>query len=169
VPVPTAWLPDHLVHVIWNRNAVESPDSAQPKPPHAGSCSSVPFRSCAAARKVPAPVGAAATLGDEAETLGGVVGPVIGPEVLGVPGGVVGPVIGPEVLAVLGVPAVLSGEEAAELVEELQAVNSTAIHARDAQDATCRGLCAWPPPAAGPAWPPAAAGVSSMMSNPSIQ
>jgi len=79
-----------------------------------------------------------------------VVGPVIGPEVLGVPGGVVGPVIGPEVLAVLGVPAVLSGEEAAELVEELQAVNSTAIHARDAQDATCRGLHAF---------------VSSMMSN----
>jgi hypothetical protein len=48
--------------------------------------------------------------------------------------GAVGPVTGAEVL---GVPA---GEDAAELVEELQAVNSTAIHARDAQDAICRGL-----------------------------
>src|ERR1700722_3090556 len=157
------------------RKAVESPDSAQPYPPHAGSCSSVPFRSCAAARKVPAPVGTAARPGEEAGVLGGVVGPVIGPEVFGVLGGVVGPVIGPEVLGVLGgvvgpvigpevlaVPAVLAGEDAAELVEELQAVNSTAIHAREAQDATCRGLRAlfrWPPPAAG---------VSSMMSNPSI-
>src|ERR1700722_8368483 len=125
------------------RKAVESPDSAQPYPPHAGSCSSVPFRSCAAARKVPAPVGTAARPGEEAGVLGGVVGPVIGPEVL-------------------AVPAVLAGGDAAELVEELQAVNSTAIHARDAQDATCRGLRAlfrWPPPAAG---------VISMMSNPSI-
>jgi hypothetical protein len=144
---------------MWNRNAVESPDSAQPNPPHAGSCSSVPLRDCAAARKVPAPVGAAARLGEEAGVLGGVVGPVTGPEVLGLLGGVVGPVIGPEVLGLLTVPA---GEEAAELVEELQAVNRTATHARDAQDATCRDLCALP------AWPPAAAGVISMMSNPSI-
>jgi hypothetical protein len=119
--VPTASLPDQVVHFMWNRNAVESPDSAQPKPPHAGSCSSVPFRDCAAARKVPAPVG------EE----GGAVGPVTGAEVLG---GVVGPVTGAEVL---GVPA---GEDAAELVEELQAVNSKATHARDAQDAICRDL-----------------------------
>jgi len=53
-------------------------------------------------------------------------------------------------------------EEAAELVEELQAVNRTATHARDAQDATCRDLRALL------AWPPPAAGVISMVSNPSI-
>jgi hypothetical protein len=137
---------------MWNRNAVESPDSAQPKPPHAGSCSSVPLRDCAAARKVPAPVGAAARLGEEAGALGGVVGPVTGVEVLGVLGGVVGPVTGADV------PGVPAGEDAAEL----QAVNRTATHARDAQDATRRDLRALL------AWPPAAAGVISMMSNPSI-
>ncbi len=63
------------------------------------------------------------------------------------PGGVVGPVTRAEVLAVP------EGEDEAELVEELQAVNRTAIHARDAQDAICRGLRAF---------------VISMMSNPSI-
>jgi hypothetical protein len=128
--MPSATLPDQVGHVMWNKNAVESPDSAQPKPSQEGLCSSPPLRDCSAARKVPAPVGAAARLGEE----GGVVGPVIGPEVLGLLEGVVGPVIGAEVL---GVPA---GEDAAELVEELQAVNRTAIHARDAQDAICRGL-----------------------------
>jgi len=84
--VPTASFPDQVVHVMWNRNAVESPDSAQPKPPHAGSCSSVPLRDCAAARKVSAPVGAAARLGEEAGVLGGAVGPVTVVEVLGVLG-----------------------------------------------------------------------------------
>ena len=128
MPVPTASLPDQVVHAMWNRNAVESPDSAQPEPPQAGWCSSVPLRDCAAARKVLAPVGAAARPGEEVGELGGVVGPMTGPEVLG---GVVGPVIGAEVL---GVPA---REDAAE---ELQAVNRTAMHARDAQDAICRGL-----------------------------
>jgi hypothetical protein len=62
----------------------------------------------------------------------------------------------PGVLAALRVltgPAELAAEEAAELAEELQAVNRTATHARDAQDATCRGLRAF---------------VISMMSNPSI-
>jgi hypothetical protein len=135
---------------------VESPDSAQPKPPQAGSCSSVPLRDCSAARKVPAPVGAAARLGEEAGVLGGVVGPVIGAEVLGVPA---------------GEDAAELVEDATELVEELQAVNRTATHARDAQDATCRDLRAlltWPLAAAGLAWPPGAAGVISMMSNPSI-
>jgi hypothetical protein len=132
--MPTATLPDQVGHVMRNRNAVESPDSAQPKPSQAGLCSSPPLRDCSAARKVPAPVGAAARLGEEAGVLGGVVGPVTGPEVLGELAGVVGPVMGAEVL---GVPA---GEDAAELVEELQAVNRTAIHARDAQDAICRGL-----------------------------
>ena len=47
---------------------------------------------------------------------------------------------GPEVLGVLTGPAVLVVEEAAELAEELQAVNRTATHARDAQDAICRVL-----------------------------
>jgi len=50
-------------------------------------------------------------------------------------------------------PAVVVAEEAAELVEELQAVNRTATHARDAQDAICRVLSTF---------------VISMMSNPSI-
>jgi hypothetical protein len=97
--------------------------------------------------------------------LGGAVGPVTGAEVPGVLGGVVGPVTGADV------PGVPAGEDAVELVEELQAVNRTATQARDAQDATrrdLRALAAWPPAAAGPAWPPAAAGVISMMSNPSI-
>jgi hypothetical protein len=123
-----------VVHFIWNRNAVESPDSAQPEPPQAGWCSSVPLRDCAAARKVLAPVGAAARPGEEAGVLAGAVGPVTGAEVPGVLVGAVGPVIGAEV------PGVPAGEDAAELVEELQAVNSTAMHARDAQDAICRGL-----------------------------
>jgi hypothetical protein len=95
-----------------------------------------------------APVGAAAEPGEEAGVLGGVVGPITGPEVLGELGGVVGPVTGAEV------PGVLAGEDAAELVEELQAVNRRAIHARDAQDAICRGLPAW---------------VISMCPNPSIK
>ena len=57
---------------MWNRNAVESPDSAQPKPPQAGSRSSVPLRDCAAARKVLVPAGPAATLGEETGVPGGV-------------------------------------------------------------------------------------------------
>ena len=65
--------------------------------------------------------------------LGCAVGPTTGAEVPGVLGGAVEPVTGAEVLGMS------AGEDAAELVEELQAVNSTAIHARDAQDAICRG------------------------------
>src|SRR6516164_2078067 len=137
---------------MWNKNAVESPDSAQPKPPHAGSCSSVPLRDCSGARKVLAPVGPAARLGEEAGlpgeeagVLGGVVGPVTGPAVLVL-------FTGPAVLVLFTGPAVLVAEEAAELVEELQAVNRTATHARDAQDAICRVLSTF---------------VISMMSNPS--
>jgi len=48
-------------------------------------------------------------------------------------------------------------EEAAELAEELQAVNRTATHAREAQDATCRGLRALA------TWPLLAAGVICMV------
>jgi len=138
---------------MWNRNAVESPDSAQPKPSQTGSCSSVPLRSCALARKVLVPVGAA--------TLG---------EAVGVPAAAVE--LGGTAEAVMEVPEVLTGpvvpvaEEAAELAEELQAVNRTATHAREAQDATCRALRAlptWPPPAAGLAGLAAAAGVICMV------
>jgi hypothetical protein len=64
-----------------------------------------------------------------------VAGPVTGPEVAGVLGGVTGA----EVAGVLTVPA---AEDAAEPAEELQAVNSAAIQARDARDAICRGLSA---------------------------
>ena len=142
--MPTASVPDQVVQVMRNKNAVESPDSAQPKPPQAGSCSSVALRDCSGARKVLAPVGPTARLGEEAGVPG---------EEAGVPGGVVGPVTGPVVLGVLTVPAVLAGEDAAAPVEELQAVNRTATHARDAQDAPCRVLSTF---------------VISMMSNPSI-
>ena len=138
-----------MVHVIWNKKAVESPDSAQPYPPHAGSCRSVPLRSCPGARKVSALVADAVEVGVAGEEAGAA------GEEAGLAGGVVGPVTGPEELTVLGVP-----EDEAELVEELQAVNSTAIQASEAQAATCRGL------GAVLAWPPPAAGVILMMSKP---
>jgi hypothetical protein len=103
-----------------------------------------------------APVGPAAALGEAVAVLG---------EETGVPGAAVEPagraVAVLEVFAALGVltgPAVLVAEEAVlveegELAGELQAVNRTATHARDAQDATCRVLSTF---------------VISMMSNPSI-
>src|SRR5271170_1069262 len=142
---------------MWNRNAVESPDSAQPKPSQAGSCSSVPLRSCSLARKVLAPVGAA-TLGEAVGVLAAAVELAGAAEaVMEVPEVLTGPVV-----PVVEEAAELV-EEAAELVEELQAVNRTATHAREAQDATCRGLRAlptWLPRAAGLAWPPAAAGLA---------
>src|SRR5271170_1645941 len=128
------------------RKVVESPDSAQPKPPHAGSCSSVPLRSWPAARKVSAPVG------DEAAA--GVPGTEAG--VLGNPAKLAGAALVLGVLGMLGVltaVGVLKAEDAAALVEELQAVNSTAMQASDAQAATCRGLGAF---------------VILMVSNPSI-
>ena len=122
------------------RKAVESPDSAQPKPPHAGSCSSVPLRSWPAARKVSAPVGDEAAAGEPA----GVPGTEAG--VLGDPAELAGAALVLGALGMLGVltvAGVLKAEDAAELVEELQAVNSTAIQASDAQAATCRGLGAF--------------------------
>src|ERR1700685_1938377 len=140
---------------MWNRNAVESPDSAQPNPSQTGWCSSGPLRSCALARKVLVPVGAA-TLGEAvgvpaaAVELGGAAEAVMeGPEVL------IGPVVPVAEEAAELVEEAELAEEAAELAEELQAVNRTATHAREAQDATCRGLRAlatWPPLAAGLAW-----------------
>ena len=78
-----------------------------------------------AAVVVPAGVpGAETGAPGEPVELGGVAGPVTGPEVPGVLTAVVEPV-------------------ADELVEELQAVNSTAIKASEAQAATCRGLGAF--------------------------
>jgi type II secretory pathway pseudopilin PulG len=74
----------------------------------------------------------------------------------GDPAGLAGAALVLGVLGMLGVltaVGVLKAEDAAELAEELQAVNSTAIKASDAQAATCRGLGAF---------------VIPMVSNPSI-
>jgi hypothetical protein len=78
---------------------------------------------------VPVPAGAADAVGEAAGALGGAAE---------LAGAVVAGMV--TVLGVLGAPAVLAGEDADELVEELQAVNRTATYARDAQDAICRGL-----------------------------
>ena len=96
-----------------------------------------PVKVLAAARKVSAPVGDEAAAGEPAgsraprpecsATRAELAGAAL---VLGVLG----------MLGVLTVVGVLEAEDAAELVEELQAVNSTAIQASDAQAATCRGL-----------------------------
>jgi hypothetical protein len=117
---------------------VESPDSAQPYPPHAGSRSSVPLRFCPGVRKVSALVGEAVEVaGEEAGAAGEEAGAA------GEEAGLVGVVPGALwVLTVLGVPED-EAEDAAELVEELQAVNSTAIQASEAQAATCQGLGAF--------------------------
>jgi hypothetical protein len=98
------------------------------------------LRLCSAARKVSAPVGEAAGLGlaagvpaaeaVEAGALDGAAEPEDAAAVLAA-------------AAVLGVPAVLEAGGAEELVEELQAVNSTAIQASEAQAVTCRGLGAF--------------------------
>ncbi len=113
---------------------MESPDSAQPYPPHAGSRSSVPLRFCPGARKVSALVGEAVEVaGEEAGAAGEEAGAV------GEEAGAAGEEAGALwVLTVLGVPED-EAEDAAELVEELQAVNSTAIQASEAQAATCQG------------------------------
>ncbi len=52
MPFPSASVADQLLHVILDRNEVESPDSAQPKPPHAGMNSNLPWMSWPWARKV---------------------------------------------------------------------------------------------------------------------
>jgi hypothetical protein len=83
---------------------------------------------------VSAPVGVAVTLGETA----GVPGEEAA--VLGDPAELAGAAVVPGVLTV---PAVLVAGEAAELVEELQAVNSTAKQASDAQAAASRGLGAF--------------------------
>jgi hypothetical protein len=115
------------------------------------------LRSCALARKVLVPVGAA-TLGEAvgvpaaAVELGGTAEAVMEvPEVL------TGPVVPVAEEAAELVEEAELAEEAAELAEELQAVNRTATHAREAQDATCRGLRALA------TWPLLAAGVICMV------
>ena len=110
---------------MWARKVVESPDSAQPKPPHAGSCHSVPSRSWPAARKVSAPAGEAVTPAVEAGALNGAA--ELAGAVLPAATGVAAVVL-----------AVLVAGDTAELLEELQAVNSTATHVMDAQDASGR-------------------------------
>src|SRR5271165_923867 len=121
------------------RNVVESPDSAQPKPPHAVSCKRVPLMSWPVARKVSAPVAAAVP----PSVVAGVPG-----EVAGVPGEVAGALV--EVAevagaaAVLAVPGLLVAVGLAPCgVGPEQAVNSRARQASDAQAATCRGLDAF--------------------------
>ena len=119
---------------------MESPDSAQPNPPHVGSCSSVPLMSWAVARKTSVPAGETATPGEEPGVPGeeaGALGDPAEPVGVAVVLGVLG------VLGVLTVTGVLEAEDAAELVVELQAVNSTAIPASDAQASTCRSLGAF--------------------------
>src|SRR5580704_1093148 len=111
------------------RKVVESPDSAQPKPPHAGSCKRVPLMSWPVARKVSAPVAAAEP-------------PAV---VAGVPGEVAGALVEAAdvagAAAVLAVPGLLVAAALAPCgVGPEQAVNSRARQASNAQAATCRGL-----------------------------
>jgi hypothetical protein len=112
-----------------DKKLVESPDSAQPKPPHEGSCNSVPLMSWPVARKVSAPVGEAVTPGEAAVLPGDEAG------TLGV------------AAELAGAAVVLEAGDAAGLVASapcgvgpLHAVNSKARQASDAQAATCRGL-----------------------------
>ena len=131
---------------------MESPDSAQPYPPHAGSRSSVPLRFCPGARKVSALVGEAVEVAGEEAGAAGEEAEAAGKEAeaageeagaAGEEAGLAGVVPGALwALTVLGVPED-EAEDAAELVEELQAVNSTAIQASEAQAATCQGLGAF--------------------------
>ena len=86
------------------------------------------------ARKVSVPVGEAVTPGDAAVLPGGETGAVGAAAVLAGAAAVLA------VLWVLTAAGVLETGGAAELAEEVQAVNSTAIAASDAQAATCRGL-----------------------------
>jgi hypothetical protein len=89
------------------------------------------------ARKVSVPVGEAVTPGDAAVLPGGETGAVGAAAVLAGAAAVLA------VLWVLTAAGVLETGGAAELAEEVQAVNSTAIAASDAQAATCRGLGAF--------------------------
>jgi hypothetical protein len=83
------------------------------------------------------PAGAADTLGDAAGEAGALDGPA---EPVAAEPVAAGPVLAGVPVIVVGV---LEAEDAAGLAEELQAVNSTAIQASDAQAATCRGLGAF--------------------------
>ena len=127
--MPTASVTDHVVQFILNRNAVESPDSPQPKPPQAGSCNAVAFTSCPGARNVLAPVCAAVVLGDAvAITLGEETG-------VAVTIGEAGALGGAEAGGGLEVAAT-----AELLLVEPHAVISKPAHASPAQGANWRAL-----------------------------
>jgi hypothetical protein len=96
------------------------------------------LRFCAAARKVSVPVGVAAAV-EEAFAVPGEEASAVPGADAGVLGAAVELVGATTVVGVLTGPGVLE----AELVEELQAVNSREIPASDAQAATCRGLGAF--------------------------
>ena len=81
--MPTASVADQLLHVILARKPVESPDSAQPNPLHAGINSKGPLMSWPCARKVLAAVcrtavlgvvAGAAAAGDDTAAAGGLAG-----------------------------------------------------------------------------------------------
>ena len=131
VPVPTASVPDQADHFILARNAVESPDSGQPKlEVQAGSYSGVALMSWLGARKVPVPGGEAVTLGEEDEAAADEVGALGDPVKVGDPADVGDP---PDVLAAL---------VAVEVADELQAVTSKATQASPAQNSTALpGAC----------------------------
>ena len=130
VPVPTASVADQVVQLILYRNAVESPDSAHPKPPHAGSCNGVPLVSCPGAKNVFAPVCAAAVLGAAvAVTLGEETGVAV---TVGEAGALAGPVADTEAGGGLEVAAT------AELPVEPHAVISKTAPASPAQGAIRR-------------------------------
>ena len=128
VPVPTACVADQLDHFILARNAVESPESGQPKlEVQAGSYSGVRFVSWLGARKVLVPDGEAVTLGVTDGPAAGEAGAVGDPADVGDPAGV------------------LAALAAVELADELQAVTSKAAQESPAQEspalaATCRDL-----------------------------
>ena len=131
MPVPTASVADHVLHVILSRIAVESPDSGQPEL-HAGRYSTVPLMFWASARKVLAPLAEEVTLGEVDGLAGAEAGPLgdVEPADEGELGDVAGALAGLEAAA-------------AELLDELQAVTSKAAQASAAHPPACRALRAF--------------------------
>jgi len=127
VPVPSASVADQLDHFILYRNAVESPDSGQPKlDVQAGSYSGVRFVSWLGARKVLVPDGEAVTLEVTDGAAVAEAGAVGDPVAVGDP-------------ADVGDPAAVPGTPAAvELADELQAVTSKAAQANPAHKSPAR-------------------------------
>lgn len=132
VPVPTASVTDHTLHVILSRNAVESPESWQPKLElQAGRYSAVPLTSWPVARNVLAAVCAVVTLG-EADGVAAVADVAGADEAEALEAGTLGEPAG------VADAGVLAGLEAAvgELEDELQAVTSNAAPATAAAAVT---------------------------------